>query len=44
MCDELRDAWDRESCYGGAFMESDMNAIAPAAAPAVAACRTGAQL
>ena len=28
-CDELRDAWDRESCYGGAFMESDMNAIAP---------------
>ena len=29
MCDQLGDAWDRESCYGGAFMESDMNAIAP---------------
>ncbi|MGH7521254.1 MAG: hypothetical protein ACREMI_08230 [Gemmatimonadales bacterium] len=29
MCDQLRDGWDRESCYGGAFMESDMNAIAP---------------
>jgi hypothetical protein len=29
MCDQLTDSWDRESCYGGAFMESDMNAIAP---------------
>ena len=29
MCDALADAWDRESCYGGSFMESDMNAIAP---------------
>src|SRR5687768_13330873 len=29
MCDQLSDAWDRESCYGGAFMESDMNAINP---------------
>ena len=28
-CDRLSDGWDRESCYGGAFMESDMNAIAP---------------
>jgi hypothetical protein len=28
-CDRLADGWDRESCYGGAFMESDMNAIAP---------------
>jgi hypothetical protein len=28
-CDLLVEGWDRESCYGGAFMESDMNAIAP---------------
>jgi hypothetical protein len=28
-CDQLKDSWDRESCYGGAFMESDMSAIAP---------------
>jgi len=28
-CDQLLDNWDRESCYGGAFMESDMSAIAP---------------
>ena len=28
-CDQLPDGWDRESCYGGAFMENDMSAIAP---------------
>lgn len=28
-CDRLSDGWDRESCYGGAIMESDMRAIAP---------------
>lgn len=28
-CDQLVDSWDRESCFGGAFMESDMSAIAP---------------
>lgn len=28
-CDHLASPWDRESCYGGAFMESDMSAIAP---------------
>ena len=28
-CDLLRTAWDRESCYGGAFMENIVNATAP---------------
>jgi hypothetical protein len=28
-CDLLRDGWDRESCYGGAFMENIVNATAP---------------
>ena len=28
-CDLLVDGWDRESCYGGAFMESVINATAP---------------
>lgn len=28
-CDLLRAAWDRESCYGGAFMENVVNATAP---------------
>lgn len=28
-CDMLSDAWDRSSCYGGAFMENIVNATAP---------------
>lgn len=28
-CDLLQDSWDRESCYGGAFMENIINATAP---------------
>jgi hypothetical protein len=28
-CDLLRDGWDRESCYGGAFMENVVNAMGP---------------
>lgn len=28
-CDLLEQAWDRESCYGGAFMENIVNATAP---------------
>lgn len=28
-CDLLSDSWDRESCYGGAFMESVINATTP---------------
>ena len=28
-CDLLSDGWDRESCYGGAFMESVINATTP---------------
>ncbi|MGH7530977.1 MAG: hypothetical protein ACREMN_11390 [Gemmatimonadales bacterium] len=28
-CDLLADGWDRESCYGGAFMENVINATAP---------------
>src|SRR6266480_2277257 len=28
-CDLLTDGWDRESCYGGAFMESVINATSP---------------
>ena len=28
-CDLLRDDWDRESCYGGAFMENVVNATNP---------------
>ncbi len=28
-CDLLADGWDRESCYGGAFMENIMGEIAP---------------
>src|SRR5467141_3726220 len=28
-CDLLTDGWDRESCYGGAFMESVINATTP---------------
>lgn len=28
-CDLLVDGWDRESCYGGAFMESIINATTP---------------
>ncbi len=27
-CDLLREHWDRESCYGGAFMENIVNATA----------------
>ena len=28
-CDQLADPWDRESCYGGVFMENIVNEIAP---------------
>jgi len=28
-CDLLSEAWDRESCYGGVFMENVVNATAP---------------
>jgi hypothetical protein len=28
-CDLLSDTWDRESCYGGAFMESIINVTTP---------------
>ena len=28
-CDLLADGWDRESCYGGAFMENVINATTP---------------
>jgi hypothetical protein len=28
-CDLLTDGWDRESCYGGAFMENIINATTP---------------
>ncbi len=28
-CDALNDDWDRESCYGGAFMENVMDATQP---------------
>ena len=28
-CDLLADGWDKESCYGGAFMESIINATTP---------------
>ncbi|HWC74864.1 MAG TPA: hypothetical protein VG454_13095 [Gemmatimonadales bacterium] len=28
-CDLLVDGWDRESCYGGAFMENVINATSP---------------
>lgn len=28
-CDLLSESWDRESCYGGAFMENVVNATAP---------------
>jgi hypothetical protein len=28
-CDLLSDGWDRESCYGGVFMENVINATAP---------------
>lgn len=28
-CDLLREAWDRESCYGGAFMENIVHATTP---------------
>jgi hypothetical protein len=28
-CDLLRDGWDRESCYGGAFMENIVHATTP---------------
>ena len=28
-CDLLGEGWDRESCYGGAFMENVVNATAP---------------
>ena len=28
-CDMLNNSWDSESCYGGAFMESVINATAP---------------
>jgi hypothetical protein len=28
-CDLLAEGWDRESCYGGAFMESIINATTP---------------
>jgi hypothetical protein len=28
-CDLLRSAWEREGCYGGAFMENIMEAVSP---------------
>src|SRR3989442_12919190 len=28
-CDLLSDGWDRESCYGGAFMENVINVTSP---------------
>lgn len=28
-CDQLADGWDRDSCYGGAFMENIMQVTAP---------------
>lgn len=28
-CDSLESSWDRESCYGGAFMENVVNATSP---------------
>lgn len=28
-CDELREHWEREGCYGGAFMENIMEAVSP---------------
>jgi hypothetical protein len=28
-CDQLRSGWDRDSCYGGAFMENIMEATSP---------------
>ena len=34
-CDLLSEGWDRESCYGGAFMENVVNATAPHHAPNV---------
>src|SRR6266550_9592733 len=34
-CDLLSEGWDRESCYGGAFMENVVNATAPHHAPHV---------
>ena len=29
LCDYLADGWDRDSCYGGAFMENIMDATQP---------------
>jgi hypothetical protein len=34
-CDLLLDRWDRDSCYGGAFMENIMNATQPPVAMAM---------
>lgn len=28
-CDRLREKWERQGCYGGAFMENIMEAVAP---------------
>ncbi len=28
-CEQLRDGWDRDSCFGGAFMENIVSEIAP---------------
>jgi len=30
-CDNLNDSWDRESCYGGVFMQNTMNVQGPEA-------------
>jgi hypothetical protein len=40
-CDLLADAWDRESCYGGAFMENVVHAVAPHHPPPAPAPRAG---
>jgi hypothetical protein len=29
QCDRLREKWERQGCYGGAFMENIMEAVAP---------------
>lgn len=29
MCDLLKTDWDQESCYGGVFMENEMDEVAP---------------
>ncbi|MBA2564892.1 MAG: hypothetical protein H0V09_05665 [Gemmatimonadetes bacterium] len=40
-CDLLSDGWDREACYGGAFMENIVNATAPHHAGAGLMARQG---